>query len=74
MATNSYEYEHTVKIILLGDYVLDTKSLLRTLRLMTPRPNASFIGMRSDDLLEMAFLRHGKKVRARILDMKGKEF
>ena len=64
-------YDLTVKIILLGDFNVNKGALLRQLSSLRAEPDVTFLGSRSG-LVEMIFVRDGKRVRAKIHDTAGK--
>ncbi|KAK7089044.1 ras-related protein Rab-1B-like [Littorina saxatilis] len=66
------DYDLTVKIILLGDYTVDKAKLLRALKALPKEQEVMFLGARSG-VVEMLFIRKGKRIRAKISDTAGQE-
>ncbi|KAK7471659.1 hypothetical protein BaRGS_00035706 [Batillaria attramentaria] len=64
-------YDLTVKIILLGDYSVNKAEILRALSSVTPGHGVSSLGMRTSALVEMMFVRDGKRVKAKVHDTAG---
>lgn len=68
----SMEQHHfTVKVILLGDYIVNKKAIIQALNTLTPSPDVSVIGLRPTGLLEMVFVRDGKSVQTKIVETAG---
>lgn len=65
-------YHMTLKIILLGDYSVNKGTLLRALMNMPQRPEVKCLGFRSG-VVEMLFVREGKRIRVRVYDTAGQE-
>ncbi|XP_076473092.1 ras-related protein Rab-18-B-like [Babylonia areolata] len=65
-------FDHTVKIIFLGDFSVNKKELLRALRDLPARPEVKCLNP-GNGMLEMLFLRNGKRVRVKISETGGQE-
>ena len=63
-------YHLTVKIILLGDFHVNKGTLLRALGALPAEPEVACLAARSG-IVEMLFVRGGKRVRAKIHDTAG---
>ena len=64
------EYDLTVKIILLGDFSVNKGTILRALSSLPEEPEVTCLASRHG-VVEMLFLRDGKRVRVKIHDTAG---
>ncbi|KAL8580975.1 hypothetical protein ACOMHN_017541 [Nucella lapillus] len=66
------EFNHTVKIIFLGDFMVNKKTILQALRKLPADSEARCLSP-GNGIVEMLLIRDGKRVRVKISDTGGQE-